>query len=147
MVLLPCHTLKTITMAVLARLLEKQCRDDPKKHRHGGLVKWRLNLAIDYMEANLGERVTLHDVAAHAGLSRMRFAAQFKNATGSSPHEFLLSLRINRAKQMLQADQLSPAHIALEVGFQSQAHFTVVFRKLTGSPPGCWRARKCFDPS
>jgi AraC family transcriptional regulator len=136
---------ENLAMAVLARLMEMQCRDEPERRRQGGLVRWRLNRAIAYMEASLGESVTLQDVADHVGLSRMHFAAQFKNATGSSPHQFLLSLRISKAKELLRTDQFPLARIAVEVGFRSQAHFSVVFRKLTGVPPGCWRAKKRID--
>ena len=132
---------ENLSMAVLARLLEAQSRDETGTPNRGGLASWRLNRAIDFMEANLAESITLRVVAEHAGLSRMHFAAQFKTATGLSPHAFMLNRRIEKAKQMLLELAAPLSQIAFEVGFQSQGHFTTVFRKYTGTTPGRWRAQ------
>lgn len=104
------------------------------------LAKWRLARALDYVEANLGEPVRLSDMAAAAGLTGMHFAAQFRAAMGVRPREYLLRRRIARAQQLLSASSLPLVDVALEVGFQTQAHFTTVFKRLSGSTPGKWRA-------
>jgi AraC family transcriptional regulator len=106
-----------------------------------GLSKWRLKRAIDYMMANLAEPIGLADIATAAGLSRMHFAAQFRVATGSRPHEYLVRRRIERAQELLLASRLALVEIAAEVGFKSQAHFTTVFARLVGETPKVWRQR------
>ena len=114
----------------------------PAASRHpgpGGLPMWRLKRTIAHIDANLGERVSLADMAAAAGLSRMHFAAQFRIATGARPHDFLLRRRIERAQQLLAETDSSIVEIALAVGFQTQAHFTTTFRRLVGSTPYQWR--------
>jgi len=83
--------------------------------------------------------IALEDMANAAGLSRMHFAAQFRASTGLSPHEYLVRRRIARAQELLLNPNLSIAAIAMDAGFQTQAHFTVVFRKVVGEPPGRWR--------
>jgi AraC family transcriptional regulator len=81
----------------------------------------------------------LADLASSAGLTRMHFAAQFRAATGLRPHEYLLRRRIERAQEMLVGTGMSLVDVALSVGFQTQAHFTSVFKRYAGQPPRAWR--------
>ena len=104
-----------------------------------GLSKWRLKRARDYIEANLGEPLHLSDIAASTGLSRMHFAAQFRAATGMRPHDFVLRRRIERAQELIATPNTTLVDIALSVGFQTQAHFTTVFKRLVGETPSRWR--------
>jgi AraC-like DNA-binding protein len=69
----------------------------------------------------------------------MYFAAQFRAATGVRPHEFILRRRIERAQDMLLNSGTALVEIALSVGFQTQAHFTTVFKKIVGQTPHRWR--------
>jgi AraC family transcriptional regulator len=101
------------------------------------LVKWRLKRVIDYIEAHLDGPIRLGDLAGAAGLTKMHFAAQFRAATGLRPHEYLVRCRIERA-QVLLSKNVPTVHVALAVGFQSQAHFTNVFKRFVGQPPHSW---------
>jgi len=83
--------------------------------------------------------VSLADVASSAGLTRMHFAAQFRAATGLRPHEYLSRRRIERAQDMLVGTGMSLVDVALSVGFQTQSHFTSVFKRYSGQPPRAWR--------
>lgn len=112
----------------------------PASALRSGLPKWRLRRVEAHVEANLAETITLADMAAAAGLSKMHFAAQFRIATGLRPHDYLLGRRIERARRMLVEGRESLVQIALAVGFQTQAHFTTVFRRFVGETPNRWRA-------
>ena len=103
------------------------------------MQEWRLRRVAEYVEAHLTSRLTLQKLASVAGLSRMHFAAQFKLATGMSPHQFVLNRRIERAKTMLVETAEELVGVALGVGFQSQAHFTTVFKRFVGETPHRWR--------
>jgi len=131
--------LDSIGLAIASRLtanhLGLQCGPRGK----GALATWRLNRVTDYVEAALDTPIALRDMATEAGLTRMHFAAQFRASTGLSPHEYLLRRRIARAQKLLLDPDLPIAGIALDVGFQTQAHFTVVFKKIVGETPGRWR--------
>jgi len=133
-----------ISTAIVARLLAA-----PRRTPEGGrpkvaeLARWRLRRVMEYVETNLAETVSLADLAAAAGLTRMHFAAQFRAATGLPPHEYLLRRRIERAQEMLAEDRESLVEIALSVGFQTQSHFTSVFKRFVGQPPRAWRQRHC----
>jgi transcriptional regulator GlxA family with amidase domain len=93
----------------------------------------------DYVSANIGESISLPELAGVAGLSRMHFAAQFRAATGYRPHEYLLFRRIEEAKALLSQEAMPLVEVALSVGFQSQAHFSTIFKRFTGQTPLGWR--------
>jgi AraC-like DNA-binding protein len=135
---------ESLAMAVLARAMEFQ-NDPTEGTLRQGLAPWRLRRTIEYIEDNLGEPITLNEIAEHAGLSRMHFAAQFKRATGLSPHAFLMERRLETAKSLLIENRLPIVQIAFTVGFNSQAHFTTVFHKATGITPGRWREQSSLS--
>jgi AraC family transcriptional regulator len=130
---------ESVSIALLASLMETHTRTAVPGRHKGGLTSRQLNRAIEYMDSHLGESIGLHDIATYTGLSRMYFAAQFRNATGLTPFTFLIQRRIEKAKQLLSASRLPIAQVALEAGFQSQSHFTTVFRKFSGTTPARWR--------
>lgn len=132
-----------IAAAIVARLLNASRAKDSSTAR-SGLVKWRLKRVQDLIEAQLSERLSLRDLATCAGLSRMHFAAQFRAATGMRPHEYLIRRRIQHAQEMLLATSMPLVEVALSVGFQTQAHFTTVFRRLLGETPARWRQAHRF---
>jgi AraC family transcriptional regulator len=139
--------LDALTTAILARLLDAHTTCAGLGLGSTGLQPWLLRRVIHFMEENLHTPVTLQDIAAQTGLSRMHFAAQFRRSTGCSPHAFLLKRRLEKAKEMLAADSMPLREIAFAVGFQSQAHFTTIFRKLVGSTPGRWRTHRSLSQS
>jgi AraC-like DNA-binding protein len=130
-----------VAVAILMRLI--RLRFTPAlpapRAKTSALPKWRLKRVIDYIDANLAETITLSNLAAVTGLTRMHFAAQFRAATGTRPHEYLLRRRIERAQSMLSASNARLVDVALSVGFQTQAHFTTVFKRFAGATPHQWR--------
>lgn len=129
---------ESLASAILARVLGRIASGAGGEGTRG-LVKWRQRRVIEFMDANLSEPIRLPDLARAAGLSRMHFAAQFRAATGVRPHDFLVRRRIERAQEMLRDSFLPLAQVALGVGFQTQAHFTTVFREHVHETPGRWR--------
>lgn len=130
---------ESVSVAIVARLLNLQQAEAPERPRIAELAKWRLKRAIEYIETSLAGSVSLADIASAAGLTRMHFAAQFKAATGLRPHEYLLRRRIERAQEKLAGTRMSLVDVALSVGFQTQSHFTSVFTRMVGKPPRAWR--------
>ncbi len=130
-----------ISMAIVARLLGSAngVGTSERSRESSKLAPWRLKRAIDYVESRLDERISLAEVASSAGLTRMHFAAQFRAATGLRPHEYLLRRRIERAQEMLVGTGMSLVDVALSVGFQTQSHFTSVFKRYAGQAPRAWR--------
>jgi AraC-like DNA-binding protein len=129
----------SLSIAIAMRLLRPADGGGCGRQRASALVQWRLKRAVDYVEARLGEAVSLSEIASAVGLTRMHFAAQFRATTGLRPHEYLLRRRIERAQELLVGTHLPLVDIALSLGFQSQSHFTSVFKRFTGQPPNAWR--------
>ncbi len=129
------HYEESVDQTIVTRLLALR----PSLPRVGALVKWRLRRIQKHVDASMGDPVTLADLAAAAGLSRMHFAAQFRAATGCRPHEYLLQQRIECAKATLSRSGMPLAEVALSVGFQTQSHFSTVFKRLTGETPARWQ--------
>jgi AraC-like DNA-binding protein len=111
----------------------------PRRRSRTPLPTWRLRRVEALIDANIDEPVTLADLARVAGLSPMHFAAQFRAATGFRPHGFLFRRRIDHAQAMLADPRARLVEVALSVGFQTQAHFTIVFKRFVGATPHRWR--------
>jgi AraC-like DNA-binding protein len=107
-----------------------------------GLPKWRLKRALAFIESNIGNPISLNDLAQAAGLSPVYFGAQFRLATGLPPHEYVLRRRICRAQQLLLEPNSAVLDVALSVGFQTQAHFSTVFKRIAGETPSRWRRQR-----
>lgn len=129
---------ESIATAIVGRLLASHAGDDARHHRPTGLPSWRLKRALEFIEAHLADSISLADIAATTGLTRMHFAAQFRAATQMRPHEYLLRRRIERAQDLILAGNVPLAQVALSVGFQTQSHFTRVFKRFIGQPPNAW---------
>ncbi|MEL6527459.1 MAG: AraC family transcriptional regulator [Chloroflexota bacterium] len=99
----------------------------------------RFQKSLDYIEAYLAEDISLGDLAALEGLSVYHFSQTFKEQTGQSPHQYILTERVRRAQHLLDTTQLSIAEIAQEVGFSSQSHLHRHFKRLVGITPGTYR--------
>lgn len=99
----------------------------------------RLQRVLDRIEAGLAEDLSLDELAAEACLSSFHFARLFHDATGMTPHRYVIARRIRAAQAQLARGHQSLAEVALDTGFGSQASFTRVFRKLTGTTPGQYR--------
>lgn len=136
-----------VRLAIVTRMLsarfEPEIEGNTVRRAMAALPKWRLKRVVEYVNSHLADSITLADMAAVAGLSRMHFAAQFLVATGVRPHEFVLRCRVEKAQEMLKDSTESLVQIALSVGFQTQAHFTVVFKRLVGDTPHRWRCANC----
>lgn len=99
----------------------------------------RFNLIEEYIEANLSEKITLSDLAKIANLGKFYFSHLFKHYTNMTPYDYVLQLRIKRAKKLLQHSDLSICNIALECGFSSQSHLAKHFRKKLDITPMNYR--------
>ena len=108
-------------------------------HSSPSLQPWRLKLAYAYVEAHLSEPVPLAELSRAAGFTDMHFARLFRASTGVSPHNYVLRRRIDAAQAALMNADHAMLDVALMVGFRTQAHFSAVFKKLTGLPPRRWR--------
>ena len=100
--------------------------------------------ACEFLRENLANRPTLEDAAATAGMSRFALVRRFRTALGTTPHAYLVLLRVNHAQSLLAAGS-SPADAALQAGFSDQAHLGMWFRRVLGVTPAAYRRQVRFS--
>jgi len=103
------------------------------------LAPWQIRKIVAYASAKIDERVTVKELASECALSSSHFSYLFKSTTGSTPHQWLLSRRIDLAKGLLRNTDESLASIASASGFSDQSHFTRVFSRRVKASPSMWR--------
>jgi AraC family transcriptional regulator len=94
----------------------------------------------EFVEANLETDIRLEMMAGICGRSTEYFVRVFKATAGVSPYQYVLNLRIERAKALLGVEGASIADVALRCGFSHQEHLTRMFRRFTGVTPGRYRS-------
>lgn len=133
-----------IQIAIAAHLLGNYTIDRWRPaQKSQSLDPQRLQRVLDYIEAFFHLDLRFEDMAAQACLSPYHFSRLFLEATGLSPHRYVIDRRMQAARQELARSNLSLVEIALAFGFGSQANFTRVFRKATGLTPGQYRELCC----
>jgi AraC family transcriptional regulator len=106
----------------------------------GGLPQRQLLQVLDYINDHLHLDIKLTDLAALSGMSQFHFSHLFKQSIGTSPYQYLLQQRVERAKQLLKQTERSIMDISLLCGFNSHSHLSKQFRQVTGITPKAYRA-------
>jgi AraC family transcriptional regulator len=105
-----------------------------------GLPAPRLQHLTEFIDDNLARALPLSELSAEAHMSPYHFSRLFKESTGVPPHRFVVQRRIDRACALLLEGHLSIDAIARAVGFRTRSHFSMMFHRLTGTPPTVYRA-------
>jgi len=92
-----------------------------------------LQKAKEYIIQNFNKNITVNDIAKQCKLSPFYFSRRFKKNFGISPHQFLMNIRIEKAKKMLK--KKSVIEVAYEAGFYDQSHFNNSFKQYTAITP------------
>lgn len=95
--------------------------------------------ALDYIEANLQEKITLGEAARRCQTSPSRFSHLFRQEHGLTFQELLLRKRIIKAQTLLRDTDKSVTEVAYTTGFGDLSHFIRMFRRYVGSPPTAYR--------
>jgi len=136
--------IESLASTLVVRLIQRHLTESPADRSAllatTGPDRRRLRRVLHHIEANLEYDISVDALASVASLSRFHFARAFKAAIGQSPHQYVSTRRLERAKALLLRDDRSLADIAFALNFSSQANLTRAFRKHTGKPPGVYRA-------
>ena len=133
---------EALSVALACELVRVNESSLPSETRiRGGLPDWQQKKLIQYIDEHLAEDVSLSSLARLVHLSPYHFSRVFKQSFNTPPHRYLTRRRIERAKSLLAARQLSVTEIGLNVGFSETSSFTSAFRKVTGETPTDYRRR------
>lgn len=99
----------------------------------------RIGTAISELEKNYTEPIDLDKLAAIANMTKRSLLRAFKKAIGVSPIAYLIEVRIRRATDLLQRDDLSITEVAQRVGFEDSNYFARQFRTVMGTTPTVFR--------
>jgi AraC-like DNA-binding protein len=108
--------------------------------RSNGLERHLLR-ARDLVDARYAEPLDVAALAARAHTSPAHFSRRFKDTFGETPHQYLLTRRIERAKHLLRETDRSVTEISLDVGFQSLGSFSAKFKEIVGGTPTEYRRK------
>jgi AraC family transcriptional regulator len=112
---------------------------DADKRSHRKLTPAQQASLIEFLEDGLDTNISLETLANHASMAVNVFLTAFAEAFGTTPHQFLLDRRINRAKTLLTMTTQSVTDIGHAVGFSSPSHFTTTFKQRVGFTPTAFR--------
>ncbi len=131
----------SLAYALATRYLTLDCATltRPSDSRVSALPTRILNRVRQKIEANLDTDLSLESLADESGYSRAHFLRMFRAATGLTPHQYVLELRLTHAKYCLTQKGSSLIDTALTCGFSSQSHMTSVFRQHLGVTPAEFR--------
>lgn len=101
----------------------------------------RLARVQEFVQENLDWPITLAEMAAVAGLSQFHFGRKFRAATGRTPHQYVLEIRLARARDLLRSSSAPISQIAQRCGFTSPSHFAAAFKRCFGVSPTNYRSQ------
>ncbi len=95
--------------------------------------------AIDYLSKHYQESIKIKELADNVGINRSYFASSFKKATGYSPKEYLLSLRMEKARHLLETTEMPISSVSVAVGYEDPLAFSRIFKRHSGLSPTDYR--------
>lgn len=96
--------------------------------------------ALHYIGEHFNKDIEIREVAKKVYMNEKYFSTYFKKHMGRSYKDYINTLRIDKAKELLTYTQLDLSSIALAVGYKNQAYFSTVFKKYTGETPGAFKS-------
>jgi two-component system response regulator YesN len=99
-------------------------------------------LAMAFVQAHYTEQISRQDVATYIGVSERHLSRCFRQDVGISLNNYLVRYRVQQAKALLAAGDLTITQVAMEVGFTDSGYFSRVFRRETGMSPTAFQRGK-----
>lgn len=130
---------------VMSAFVEGYCQNNAAlgvvaPHPYPGAVY--VKHAVEYMTYHYDEKLKINDLADFIGINRSYLTSSFKKHMGCSPQEFLINLRVEKAKSLLKKTDMSINAVANAVGYPDQLAFSKVFKQHCGMSPRMYKEEK-----
>lgn len=120
----------------ISNVLEKVTEDQKAMSK---LTAEQAQLLKSYIHAHVGHPISITDLAGQIQMARSAFISRFKASMGDSPHQYVMKVRIEQARELLTRSDLDLADISHACGFANHPHFSSVFKRFTGVSPLAYR--------
>lgn len=127
-----------LTSALVAYLFQQHAQL-PEASATSGLAGSRLQKILAYMAERLADDIPVAELADACGMSESHFSREFHKSVGMPPHQYLMKLRIERARELLIGNDARIIDVALELGFTNASHFARAFARRYGMAPAAFR--------
>ena len=132
--------IENLSLLIVGNLLRQIKHNIPSKpHNISRGNKENISKVIDYMNENYTAGVSCTELSKLIKMDKYSFIRNFKAQTSKTPYEYLLDLKIEKAKKMLKINDYTITEISMMCGFSSHSHFTSTFKKKTGVSPTEYR--------
>ncbi len=131
------ENLSLLIVGNLIRQIKHNIPSRPRVSQSG--AKEDIKKVVDYMNENCTSGVSCTELSDLIKMGKHSFLRNFKAQTSKTPYEYLLDLKIEKAKKMLKSNEYNITEISLMCGFSSHSHFTSTFKKKIGMSPSEYR--------
>jgi AraC family transcriptional regulator len=131
--------IQSATIVLAQHLLRNYSEARTTTDLPSGLPAHHLKYVIEYMREHLAEDIDLGQLSKLIKLSQSHFTHLFRKSAGKSPYQYLIQLRVERARELLAIGDLSIADVAISAGFYDQSHLTKQMKRLLGFTPRQFR--------
>jgi AraC family transcriptional regulator len=141
----PCPQIyaDSLAAALASHIFAKYTKPVSDSIRRLSLNRSQLRRVIEFINDNLDKDLPLSDLAVVANMSKYHFAKSFRRAIGIAPHQYLVKVRIEKARKLLLTeDSASLAEIARSVGYADPTFFSAQFLKIVGMSPSRYRTNR-----
>lgn len=130
--------IQSISTQIVIQIL-RESGNQKCEQKKQSINKNYVNRAKEYMFSYYNSNIKMDDICKEINLSPYYFIRIFKEHTQQTPHEFLISIRITKAEEMLKKGGYSIEEVAKYCGFVNSSHFSNCFKKLKGIPPSTYK--------
>lgn len=130
---------ETLAAALASHIFSSYAKPVYREMRSLGSHWTQLQRSIEHIHDNIDKRLSLDQLAGIANMSKFHFAKSFREAMGIAPHQYLVKLRIEKARKLLTDPALSLSEVAKRVGYSDIGQFSAQFRKAAGASPKRYR--------
>lgn len=129
------------TVGHICFFLEELIKCNKKREPYNAGPHRYIQGAVTYIDQHIYERISVSQLAQMAGIDRSYFCSIFKQYQGVSPQQYILNLKISKAKTFLETTDVDVRYIADSLGYGDLFTFSHAFKQKTGISPREWRKR------